>query len=75
MEITSNGITRTIRFDPAMLIILIEISAQANFRIARISQTKWLMTFLEQNGNCIARDVCTIESTIPETQDPTAMDT
>ena len=69
------GMPRKITLAIAILIILMEMSAQANFRTARISQVKWLMTLSPQKGSCIARDVCTMALVLPATQEPAAMGT
>jgi hypothetical protein len=46
---------KKITLAPVMLVTLMERSEQINFRTARISQMKWLMTVSPPEGCCIAK--------------------
>ena len=73
--INNNGVIVNKVVATSMMNSLPEISAQANFMTARISQVKWLMTLFLQKGNCTTHPVCTVELTTPMIQEPAAMGT
>lgn len=59
----------------SMTNLLPQMSAQANFMMARISQEKWLMTSFLQKGNYTTNMVYIAELTTPTVQDPAAIGT
>ena len=58
-----------------MMNALPEMSAQASFMTAKISQEKWLMTLFPEKGNYTTNAIRAAELITPANQEPAAMGT
>ena len=69
----SIGIGRRSTLITSMINCTLEVSTQASFRTARISQVKWLMTLLPHSDSCNTDTVSTRAVKDPVTHDPAAI--